>query len=118
MNYGLEELRAIVRRFADFIRSAVPADGTVAVVSKGDAELLEIDGRSAWHFPQRADGTYAGYYPFDSASAIAHLEELRGKGADHLAFPLPRPGGWTTTSNCACTSRAITKWSPRIPRPG
>jgi len=89
MSYGVEEYRALVSRFADLVRSAVPDDATVAVVSKGDAALLEIDGRSAWHFPQRADGTYTGYYPFDSASAIAHLEELREKGADHLAFPAP-----------------------------
>jgi glycosyltransferase involved in cell wall biosynthesis len=89
MSYGSDEYRALVRRFAEFLRDAVPEDATVAVVSKGDAELLDIDGRAAWHFPQRADGTYAGYYPFDSASAIAHLEELREKGVDHLAFPAP-----------------------------
>jgi glycosyltransferase involved in cell wall biosynthesis len=89
MSYGLDQYRALVRRFAEFVRSAVPEDATVAVVSKGDAELLDIDDRAAWHFPQRSDGTYAGYHPFDSASAIAHLEELREKGVDHLAFPAP-----------------------------
>jgi glycosyltransferase involved in cell wall biosynthesis len=89
MSYGVDEYRAMVRRFAEFVRSAVPAAGTVAVVSKGDAELLDIDGRAAWHFPQRTDGTYAGYHPFDSASAISHLEELRKKGVDHIAFPVP-----------------------------
>lgn len=89
MAYGVDEYRALVRRFAEFVRNAVPADATVAVVSKGDAELLEIDGRAAWHFPQRTDGTYAGYHPVDSAGAIAHLEELREKGVDHIAFPVP-----------------------------
>lgn len=89
MGYGVDEYRALVRRFAEFVRSAVAEDATVAVVSRGDTELLEIDGRAAWHFPQRTDGTYAGYHPFDSATAIAHLEELREKGADHIAFPTP-----------------------------
>jgi len=89
MGYGVDEYRALVRRFAEFVRGAVPADATVAVVSKGDAELLAIDGRAAWHFPQRTDGTYAGYHPIDSAGAIAHLEELREKGVDHIAFPAP-----------------------------
>jgi glycosyltransferase involved in cell wall biosynthesis len=89
MGYGVDEYRALVQRFAEFVRSAVPTDATVAVVSKGDVELLEIDGRAAWHFPQRSDGTYTGYHPFDSAGAIAHLEELREKGADHIAFPAP-----------------------------
>src|SRR5947208_1714 len=89
MSYGVDEYRALVRRFAELVRANVPADATVAVVSKGDAELLEIDGRAAWHFPQRTDGTYTGYHPLNSAGAIAHLEELRAKGVDHLAFPVP-----------------------------
>jgi glycosyltransferase involved in cell wall biosynthesis len=89
MSYGIDEYRALVRRFAEFVRTAAPAGATVAVVSKGDAALLEIDGRAAWHFPQRTDGTYSGYHPLNSAGAIAHLEELRAKGADHLAFPAP-----------------------------
>ncbi|HEX6780451.1 MAG TPA: glycosyltransferase family 4 protein [Solirubrobacterales bacterium] len=89
MSYGIDEYRALVARFAELVRSTVPENSTVIVVSKGDAELLSIDGRATWHFPRRADGTYAGYYPFDSASAISHLEELREKGGDHLAFPEP-----------------------------
>jgi glycosyltransferase involved in cell wall biosynthesis len=89
MSYGTKEYRALVRRFAEFVSSSVPEGATVIVVSKGDGELLAIDGRATWHFPQRTDGTYAGYYPFDSASAISHLEALREKGGDHLAFPAP-----------------------------
>jgi glycosyltransferase involved in cell wall biosynthesis len=89
MSYGTKEYRAFVRRFGEFVSSAVPEGATIIVVSKGDGELLAIDGRATWHFPQRTDGTYAGYYPFDSASAISHLEALREKGGDHLAFPAP-----------------------------
>src|SRR5829696_5770077 len=89
MSYAVHEYQAVVRRFAQLVRGAVPDDATVLVVSKGDAQLLEIEGRETWHFPQRADGTYAGYYPHDSASAISHLEELREKGAGYLAFPAP-----------------------------
>ena len=51
--------------------------------------LLALDGRRGWHFPQDEDGVYAGYYPKDSTTAIAHLERLRGKGADYLLFPEP-----------------------------
>jgi glycosyltransferase involved in cell wall biosynthesis len=89
MSYGIDEYRALVARFAELVRSTVPENSTVIVVSKGDAELLSIDGRTTWHFPQRADGSYTGYYPYDSAAAISHLEELREKGGDHLAFPEP-----------------------------
>jgi len=65
----------------------VPLDATVVILSKGDSELLQLGGPTAWHFPQREDGVYAGYYPSDSAAAIAHLELLRKKGADYLIFP-------------------------------
>src|SRR5258705_13643824 len=87
MSYGIEEYRALVERFAELVRDSVPENATIAVVSKGDEALLDIDIRTTWHFPQRTDGTYAGYYPFDSASAISHLETLREKGGQYLAFP-------------------------------
>jgi hypothetical protein len=76
----LERLRAVVA-------TDLPKDTTVLVVSKGDGELLKLEGRRGWHFPQREDGVYAGHYPADSRAAIAHLEELRDKGAEFLLFP-------------------------------
>jgi len=89
-----EEMRAHFRRYQqlpermrEVVRIALPPDATVIVVSKGDNELLELDGRTAWHFPQGADGAYAGYYPANSTEAIARLEALRAKGADFLLFP-------------------------------
>ena len=65
----------------------VPARSTVIVVSKGDDALLDLGGRSAWHFPQGKDGVYAGYYPANNAEAITHLEWLHGKGGEFLVFP-------------------------------
>src|SRR5262249_26607654 len=56
-------------------------------VSKGDDALLDISTCTAGHFPQGQAGIYAGYYPANSADAIAHLERLRSGGADYLAFP-------------------------------
>jgi glycosyltransferase involved in cell wall biosynthesis len=77
---GIEPIREVVRR-------TVPAGGTVLVVSKGDDELVRIEGRTAWHFPRGEDGRYTGYYPADSTAAVAHLEALRGEGARFLLFP-------------------------------
>src|SRR5436190_14273203 len=77
----------LVSRFREIVRRAVPPGAIVAVVSRGDHELLDLPGRSAWHFPQRADGVYAGYYPADSFAAIAHLESLREQGAGYFAIP-------------------------------
>ena len=74
-------------RIREVVRSALPADATVLVVSKGDNALLHLDGRTAWHFPQTENGAYAGYYPATSAAAIAHLEALRKKGAEFLLLP-------------------------------
>jgi len=65
----------------------VPAGATVAVVSKGDEELVCFDERTGWHFPRGDDGVYAGHYPADGAAAAEHLEKLRAKGADYLLVP-------------------------------
>ena len=87
----------LVRRIREVVRTALPAEATIIVVSKGDNELLELDGKRVWHFPQNEEGVYAGYHPSDSAEAIAHLEELRAKGGDSCSSPVRRSGGWRST---------------------
>ena len=82
-----ERYQLLVGRIREVVRNALPPEATVIVVSKGDDELLELNGKKAWHFPQNRDGLYAGYHPADSAEAIAHLEELWAKGGDYLLFP-------------------------------
>jgi hypothetical protein len=77
----------LVRRARELADGVVAPDTTVLVVSKGDDDLLQLEGRRAWHFPRAADGGYAGYYPAYAAAAIAHLEALRAEGADHLVLP-------------------------------
>jgi hypothetical protein len=59
----------------------------VAVVSKGDEELLKAAGQNAWYFPQTLDGEPTWAHPVNSLAAIAHVEALRLKGADFLLFP-------------------------------
>jgi glycosyltransferase involved in cell wall biosynthesis len=78
----------LVRQVREIVNAVVPDRAIVAVVSKGDEDLLELEGeRKGWHFPQNEDGVYVGYHPADSAKAISHLEELREKGARFLLFP-------------------------------
>lgn len=84
LSQGYHDLTSSIRAV---VRDNLPQHATVLVVSRGDEALLELDGRQAWHFPQLDDGTYAGYYPTNSAVAIAHLEKLRAKGARFLIFP-------------------------------
>ena len=78
-----DRLRERIRRFVD---ESVPPGAHVLVVSKGDEELLALDGRTAAHFPQ-LDGGYAGYYPKDAEEAIAQVEALHAQGAGFLVFP-------------------------------
>jgi len=79
--------RDLIRHIRRVVHEALPAQATVLVISRGDNELLRLEGRTGWHFPQQEDGVYAGYYPADSAAAIAHLERLRSKGAAFLLIP-------------------------------
>lgn len=81
------EYHQLATRLAEAVRATVPENATVMVVSKGDDALRELDGRQGWHFPRAEDGTYAGYYPADSAAAISHLEKLRDLGGEFLLFP-------------------------------
>ncbi len=76
-----------VQRLQEIVSTSVPADAVVLIASRGDEALLELDRREGWHFPQASNGEYAGHYPEDGASAISHLEELRGRGAQYVAFP-------------------------------
>jgi hypothetical protein len=78
---------ALVRRLRTLVDEHVPEGTVVAVVSKGDPELLKLEGRAAWHFPREQSGEYAGYYPKGSDEAIAHLQELIAAGAEFLLVP-------------------------------
>lgn len=77
----------VVERIRSSAPSATEEGAVCAVISRGDAGLLELPGRTGWHFPQDETGEYAGYYPASSDGAIAHLEFLRTKGAGYLLVP-------------------------------
>jgi hypothetical protein len=80
--------RENVRRARDLVRTTVPRDAAVLVVSHGDPELVALENAAASHFPQSGDGGYAGHHPADSKDAIAQLEALRAEGVgDYLLIP-------------------------------
>jgi GT2 family glycosyltransferase len=79
--------RQLMTEIRGVVDEKVPAGETVAVVSRGDDELLDLGAHRAWHFPQDADGAYVGYHPHDSAEAISRLEALRTQGARYLLVP-------------------------------
>jgi sulfotransferase family protein len=97
VRYGLatpEELRVsaglprdeTVARVRAVVQSALPADARVLVVSKGDQELVTLNGHIGQHFPQTEGGTSVGP-PADGIEAVDQLERLREQGAQYLLFP-------------------------------
>jgi hypothetical protein len=77
----------VVSRVKALVRTLVPVGSVLAVASRGDESLVDLDGRIGWHYPRSADGRWAGYHPQDSAAAVAHLEELHRHGARFVLFP-------------------------------
>jgi len=79
--------RELGERMRQAVADVVPPGATVLVASRGDDELLRIDGRRACHFPRSPSGGYAGHHPADGAEAIALLETERAAGAGYIVFP-------------------------------
>ena len=77
----------VIRRIRRIVGQLTPHGAGILVVSKGHNGLVKFAGRKGLHFPQDRAGVYAGFYPSNSLSAVAHLETLRSKGADFLIFP-------------------------------
>jgi hypothetical protein len=82
-----DDYRALVRRIRQIASRVAPPGAIVAVVSRGDDDLLDLGSSFAWHFPEARPGVYAGHHPVDSVAAIAELEAARTRGAEFLLFP-------------------------------
>src|SRR5262249_24434186 len=81
------DYQRMIAQTRKLIQSSTPDGATVTVISRGDDNLVKLEGRHGWHFPRQEDGKYAGYHPSDSAAAIGHLEVLRARGAEFLLIP-------------------------------
>ena len=79
--------QSLVSEVRERAAEVIPSGATVLVAGKGDEALLRLDGRTGWHFPMAEDGRYAGFHPAGDTAAIAQLEALRARGADHLLLP-------------------------------
>ena len=82
-----EQYRELVKKIRQIVTTTLLPAAIVVVVSKGDEELISLDGRSAWHFMQEENGSFSGHYPESSASAIWQLKRLRARGAQFLVLP-------------------------------
>jgi len=79
--------RLMVEQLRAAVAAAVPAGARILVVSRGDRELVELEGLDCQHFPQDPAGHYAGFHPRDGGEAVTQLEALREDGAEYLVFP-------------------------------
>ena len=64
----------------------------VAMVSKGDADLLAMGALTVEHFPAGPDGGHLGHHPADSAAAIALVIAAWDRGV--RCFVVPRTSAW------------------------
>lgn len=89
-----EEIRyeVLVARMHEVVSRVVPVGARVAIVSRGDSDLLRIPGLDNQHFPSTRDGRYAGFYPADGKAALAQLEDAIHSGIAYLA--IPETGRW------------------------
>lgn len=74
------------------VEARIAPGAAIAVVSRGDPDLLDFPDHDTRHYPRSPDGTYLGFYPPDGTPAIAHLEWVRAEGAEYLL--LPATSGW------------------------
>ncbi len=81
------EYADVRHRIHGLVGSLVDQGSTVAVVSKGDPELIHLESAHGLHFPRTPDGKYAGHHPADGAEAITQLEQLREQGAGYFLLP-------------------------------
>jgi hypothetical protein len=76
-----------VARIQELAKALLPQEAVVAVVSKGDPDLVDLNDAKGWHFPQTEEGIYAGHHLASSEEAISRFEDLHTAGAEYLLFP-------------------------------
>jgi hypothetical protein len=73
-------------RIRELARAHLPYDAVVLVATRGDPELLRLEGRSTRIFPADAFGRFAGT-PADGANLVEQLRSERDRGAQFLMIP-------------------------------
>jgi GT2 family glycosyltransferase len=103
-----ESYEQVVASVRLVVSELLSSRGSVAVISKGDDRLVRVEGRSAWHFPCTADGSFAGCYPKDDLDATRQLERLEQRGLTQLV--VPQPAAWWLDQYPAFRTRLATHY--------
>jgi glycosyltransferase involved in cell wall biosynthesis len=72
---------------AALLATALPPGAVVAVVTKGEPRLVDLEGVTAWHFPQGSGGEWAGFHPASTDDVVHHLRQVQARGATHFLIP-------------------------------
>jgi len=64
-------LQQMVARIRETVREQLPPDATIAVATGGSNELLRLDGRRTWHFPQNEQGSRGGLFAQGAEGSMA-----------------------------------------------
>jgi glycosyltransferase involved in cell wall biosynthesis len=91
------ENQKLLAPMREMLRANVAAGRTIAVLTGGSSELLQLGGWRTRPFPMDEDGGYAGH-PESAAAALDRLHQARDAGASHLLVPGSTPWWWTDES--------------------
>ena len=61
----------MVTRIREIVRERLPPDAAIAVATSGNPELLRLDGRRGWHFPQAARGNVGELFAQGAEGSVA-----------------------------------------------
>ena len=101
----------LTQRIREIVADTLPAGATVLVVSKGDEELLRIEGHDARHFPAAADGSWAVIIPPTAKRPSRRWRRCARPAASSSCSRAPACGGSSTTAASPSTSSSATRRS-------
>jgi hypothetical protein len=78
-----------IARIKNLVRDATAVGSAVAVITRGDERLVDLDGRTVLHFPQDERGDPLWHHPASGRTAVTLLEAARADGAEYLLIPAP-----------------------------
>ena len=61
----------MVTRIREIVREQIPPDAAIAVATGGNEELLRLDGRIAWHFPETEQGRRGDLFAQAAEGSVA-----------------------------------------------
>lgn len=82
-----ENYSAFCKKLHDGLRRGIPKGSTIALLSRGDERIVDLDDYTMLHFPLDKAGNYQGHHPRDDAAAIAALDGAARSGAQYLVVP-------------------------------